>query len=187
MQSRKFLGGQGDRLSEFSGTYIPTSPSTSLPPITTVRTPSQASSTTPPHIAAVSTGNQKCTPINDVHHELKDKFQNAHDIIRVDPCIPEMTIEQHSAAHETSTANAMASMKRKRKVTFKSIEPLPTPKTKTGHSLLRKAAKNAASFTGKYLFGGSNIPSAVLPLPLPPLPTHRDELFSPGELTVAPV
>ena len=200
MQSRKFLGGQGDRLSDFSGTYIPTGPITSLPPPIKARTSSHISMTSLHPIDPVDLLHDHqswCTvDLSGVQRDAQS--QSRHYILSLSPtttstrqpsntCIPEITTEQHSAAHDASTAHAMAPTRSKRKVTFKRSDPLPTPKTKTGHFLLRNAAKNAASFAGKYLFGGNTIPSAVLPLPLPPLPALRDELYILGKLSVAPV
>ena len=134
-----------------------------------------------------SSGDIECTLISNATLEKQEMIETANAQQRILQYNPSVNFNLSPTTNASTQVATSKPNRSKRTVTFKPGNPTPTPKTKTGHSLLRRAAQNAASFTGKYLFGSHTTPSAVLPPILPPIPTHRDELYSQGEPSVVSI
>ena len=196
-----FLGGQRDRIAEFSGNYISTGPQniTDMPSSTTNN--NNYTSISNPTIDASST-----TTFND-------KYTLAISSPSLPPRPPPeqvsrpkindrrvMTLKEHRDTHDASVAHAMSLYPNistdpsttqnkikpnpnqpKRKVSFKPDNNAPVSNTKTGRMLVRRAAMKAASFTGKFLFGNPGVMTTVLPRSTPAVPMHRDRLFFKGK------
>ena len=202
MPRRKFLGGQRDRIAEFSGNYISTGPEniTNMPSSTINNNNDTSMSSPTTDFPSTNLFNDKYTaaistltlPPRPPPEQVNPPETNSTRV---------MTLQEHSDAHDASVAHAMSlhpthsthpsvypnkstklnSNQSKRKVTFKPDKNAPVSNTKTGHMLVQRAAMKAASFTGKFLFGNPGIMTTVLPRATPAVPTHRDKLFLKGK------